>query len=206
MNLFFTMAGNIPFGNFSLKLPKFYYHMIKVIYFHNFKNLKSKEIKNYYFILNKKTYFFKFVEQQIKNLKIKNYKLIIIDRTNSQIETAKRVNSLKNSINLNDPVGFMNIDTILKKRNLKNYLNKHRTNDLFIDIFNSSNKSYSYVLCDKKQQVSSIKEKIVISDYASSGFYLLKNLKFKNILKKEKFLYFSELINYMIRQNYIATQ
>ena len=64
--------------------------------------------------------------------------LIIIDRTNSQIETAiKGVNSLKNSINLNDPVGFMNIDTILKKRNLKNYLNKLRTNDLFIDIFNS---------------------------------------------------------------------
>lgn len=209
MNLFFTMAGNYSrFGNFSLKLPKFLLPFDKSnIFSHILKNLKNKEIKNYYFILNKKdAYFFKFVEQQIKNLKIKNYKLIIIDKTNSQIETAiKGVNSLKNSINLNDPVGFMNIDTILKKRNLKNYLNKLRTNDLFIDIFNSSNKSYSYVLCNKKQQVFSIKEKIVISDYASSGFYIFKNLKFINILKKEKFSYFSELINYMIRQNYIAT-
>ena len=209
MNLFFTMAGNYSrFGNFSLRLPKFLLPYDKSnIFLHILKNLKSNEIKNYYFILNKKdAYFFKFVEQQIKNLKITNYKLIIIDRTNSQIETAiKGVNSLKNSINLNDPVGFMNIDTILKKRNLKNYLNKLKTNDLFIDIFNSSNKSYSYVLCNKKKQVFSIKEKIVISDYASSGFYIFKNLKFINILKKEKFSYFSELINYMIKQNYIAT-
>ena len=88
MNLFFTMAGNYSrFGNFSLKLPKFLLPYDKSNIFSQFKKSNVK-IKNYYFILNKKdTYFFKFVEQQIKNLKIKNYKLIIIDRTNSQIET-----------------------------------------------------------------------------------------------------------------------
>ena len=60
MNLFFTMAGNYSrFGNFSLKLPKFLLPYDKSnIFSHILKNLKSKEIKNYYFILNKKdTYF-----------------------------------------------------------------------------------------------------------------------------------------------------
>ena len=78
-------------------------------------------------------------------------------------------------------------------------------NDCLVDIFRSSNRGYSFVIFDKNYEVKNIKEKIVISDFASSGLYIFKNLQILleqlNISIKEKEAYFSQMINRMIQHN-----
>ena len=84
-----------------------------------------------------------------------------------------------------------------------------KRNDCLVDIFGSSNRGYSFVIFDKAYNVKNIKEKIVISDFASSGLYVFKN---SNILfekleisVKKKDEYFSQMINRMIQDNYKVT-
>ena len=84
-----------------------------------------------------------------------------------------------------------------------------KKNDCLVDIFRSSNRGYSFVIFNKNNKVENIKEKIVISDFASSGLYVFKNLNSLleqlNISVKEKDEYFSQMINRMIQINQKVT-
>ena len=81
-----------------------------------------------------------------------------------------------------------------------------KENDCLVDIFKASNRAYSYVIFDKNNKVKNIKEKIVISDTASSGLYIFKNSHILSeqldISMKERDEYFSQMINRMISDNH----
>lgn len=99
--------------------------------------------------------------------------LIMSEDTSGQAETAmlgiKAIEKARGDTTT--PVVFHNIDTILLHRNLRQVRDVLETNSGFIDIFEASNKGYSYVLVDNAQKVTEIAEKIVVSDMATSGLY-----------------------------------
>ena len=102
-------------------------------------------------------------------------------------------------------IAITNIDTIIKNRDFKFYKKQMKENDCLVDIFKASNRAYSYVIFDKNNKVKNIKEKIVISDNASSGLYIYKNSHILSeqldISMKERDEYFSQMINRMISDN-----
>ena len=212
MHLIFTMAGLYSrFEKFSLNVPKYLLpYKNQSIFYEIVNSFASKEIEKISFIVNKRdSNYFRLLESQIKSLKIKKYNFIIIEKTNSQIETAyKGIAKIINN-NLKIPIAITSIDTIIKNRNLKFYKKQMKRNDCFVDIFRSSNRGYSFVIFDKGYNVKNIKEKIVISDFASSGLYVFKNsnILFKKleISVKKKDEYFSQMINRMIQDNYKVT-
>ena len=212
MHLIFTMAGLYSrFENFSLNVPKYLLpYKNQSIFYEIVNSFASKEIEKISFIVNKRdSNYFRLLEHQIKSLKIKKYNFIIIEKTNSQIETAYKGIAKINNNNFKIPIAITSIDTIIKNRNLKFYKKQMKRNDCLVDIFGSSNRGYSFVIFDKAYNVKNIKEKIVISDFASSGLYVFKN---SNILfekleisVKKKDEYFSQMINRMIQDNYKVT-
>lgn len=212
MHLIFTMAGLYSrFENFSLNVPKYLLpYKSKSVFYEIVNAFASKEIDKVSFIVNKRdSNYFRLIEHQIKNLKIKKYNFIIIEKTNSQIETAyKGITKIFND-NSKIPIAITSIDTIIENRNFKLYKKQMEINDCLVDIFRSSNRGYSYVIFDKNYKVKNIKEKIVISDFASSGLYVFKNsnilLEQLNISVNEKEKYFSQMINRMIQDNHKVT-
>tara|TARA_B100000674_G_C37802492_1_gene897152 strand:+ start:225 stop:938 length:714 start_codon:yes stop_codon:yes gene_type:complete len=212
MHLVFTMAGLYSrFENFSLNVPKYLLpYKNKSIFYEIVNAFASKEIHKISFIVNKRdSNYFRLIEHQIKSLKIKKYNFIIIEKTNSQIETAyKGITKIFNN-DLKIPIAITSIDTIIQNRNFKFYKKQMKKNDCLIDIFKSSNRGYSFVIFDKNYKVKNIKEKIVISDFASSGLYVFKNshilLEQLNISVKKKEGYFSQMINRMIQNGHKIT-
>ena len=209
MHLIFTMAGLYSrFENFSLNVPKYLLpYKSKSVFYEIVNAFASKEIDKVSFIVNKRdSNYFRLIENQIKSLKIKKYNFIIIEKTNSQIETAYKGITKIFDNNLKIPIAITSIDTIIENRNFKLYKKQMERNDCLVDIFSSSNRGYSFVIFDKNYKVINIKEKIVISDYASSGLYVFKNsnilLEQLNISVNEKETYFSQMINRMIQDNY----
>ena len=73
----------------------------------------------------------------------------------------------------NEPIAFHNADTILLGRDCGWVAEELRHRDVFIDVFPASNPAYSY-LALHDGRVNRIKEKTVISPFASSGFYAFK--------------------------------
>jgi hypothetical protein len=71
-------------------------------------------------------------------------------------------------------------------------------NDGYIDIFESSNHAYSYVLSDNGI-VQSIAEKVLISNSASSGMYAFKNVKTFNEFYDDEVDYISDIYKNMIK-------
>ena len=159
------------------------------------------------FIVNKRdSNYFNLLKFQIKSLKIQNFNFVVIEKTNSQIETINKgiLKILEKSKN-NLPLAITNIDTLIINRNFKLYNNLIKKNDCLVDIFKSNNRGYSYVIFDKNKNVINIKEKIIISNYASSGLYIFKNSKILleqlKISMNDKDGYFSQMINRMIQSN-----
>ena len=72
--------------------------------------------------------------------------------------------------NIKGPIIVHNIDTILYNRNYKEIESKLLKNDGFVDVFNSNNPNYSYVLLEDTI-ITEIIEKMLISDIATSGMY-----------------------------------
>ena len=70
--------------------------------------------------------------------------------------------------------------------------------DGYIDVFKSNNRNYSYVLTDQNI-VKSIAEKILISEYATSGLYGFSSFeKFNNFYDDSNDLYISDVYKRMI--------
>ena len=131
---------------------------------------------------------------------IKKENLIMTTDTSGQVETALvGINALETLYGeVDQPVLFHNIDTILLHRDINEVKQSFKTNSGYIDIFGANNKEYSYVLIDQDRKVTEIAEKIIISDLATSGLYGFKNsTMFKKYALKED-LHISSVFKKMI--------
>lgn len=154
------------------------------------------------------------IENNINNIGIKHYHIVIIESTKSQAETAfKTIMKIENKkkIDPNTPLYIINGDTITDKKNLDIISTKMKKNDFhgLIEYFISDSKNFSYILIDKKSNVIKIQEKEVISNFATTGFYGFRNFcsysqaykktmeEFKN--NKESEMYISFLYKKMIQ-------
>ncbi len=135
-----------------------------------------------------------------------NFKIIYIDDTNGQADTALEASkTLINFISLREkPVIFFNGDTILKSRNINDLIFKLSNFDGLIDTFPSNKNCYSYIKTNK-HIVTEIEEKITISNDATSGLYIFSSPRMyceqyfhgKFDQKKEE-TYISEIYKFMI--------
>jgi dTDP-glucose pyrophosphorylase len=106
-----------------------------------------------------------------------NYSLHYIDDTSGQAETAKigaKLALAEFPESSGKPILFHNGDTILLNRNIKAYIRTLKRADGIIDTFHNEGPNYSYVTFIR-DKVTSIKEKSVISDHASTGLYGFKS-------------------------------
>ena len=82
---------------------------------------------------------------------------------------------------VNLPIAFHNGATILKNRDFRMIPNEIESGCYgLIDTFNSSLRDFSYLLKDDRGYVKDIKEKEVISNMATSGFYAFLSSAFYN--------------------------
>jgi|GEM_PF-1569036 len=132
------------------------------------------------------------------NIKIEN--LILTPDTSGQAETAMvGVNALESLYGeIEQPIIFHNIDTILLNRNINEIKHALKFNSGYIDIFEASHKEYSYVLTDKDKKVTEITEKIIVSDLATSGLYGFQNLAIYKKYASTEDVYISSVFKKMI--------
>jgi len=176
-------------------------------------NLKFPEKSNLLFFCNKRD---KDHQQHIENI-LNNldlsYEIIYINDTQGQAETAfKATQYLKENYSkafFSKPIAFFNGDTILKCRDLNKLIKIMEKSSGLIDCFKSSKPSYSYVKIDQNNNVIEIKEKVVISNYATSGLYLFSSGKVyyqEYMLGDFSYLdeiYISDVYKSMIKKNMI---
>ena len=145
------------------------------------ENLISSGIKNFLLVLNEKHFPFKEDIDSITNrFNEIDFSFLFIKDSSGQAETGfigleyiKQIGEIDN----NSPVGFHNGDTILLNRDLRSMLDLFKDKGVLgiIDTFNSVDPSYSYIKLDNHNNVQLIKEKSVISNMATSGFYVFRD-------------------------------
>jgi hypothetical protein len=112
--------------------------------------------------------------------------LIYIDDTPSQLVTALLASEILPSKSLEDPIVFANIDTVLYgRRNFFERLRQVSEEHSIIDIFQASNKNYSYARCDPSLRVIDVVDNKVISSFACSGLYGFGSFSELNKLGRE---------------------
>ena len=212
MNLVLTMAGKYSrFKLFGSKIPKYLLPLatktvlMEVIEQH----LLSCPALNIYLIANRADQlFFPIVRSIIKSFESSNIEIIYIDDTLSQVETAMCLTNFRNPPDLQEAVAFANIDTILinRERYFEKLRNMAGTKIGFLDTFEGYSSQYSFCLVDKKNMVSHVAEKRVISDEACSGLYgfgtcetFITNAK--ELMKKNRSANFTDLYNHLIEKN-----
>lgn len=200
MNLILTMAGKYSrFTNEGYKFPKYLlpWGNTNILSEILSELIKSTNFDNIFLVANKSDEIFMcHVKQIMKYHKIDTNNLIMISDTKGQAETAFiGINNTNSKINGN--IIFHNIDTILYGRNfhfLKNELSKYPG---FIDVFNSNNHEYSYVL-EHNNIVEVISEKILISNLATSGLYGFDSTETFNKYYDDTQLFISDIYKKMI--------
>lgn len=172
MNLILTMAGKYSeFTNAGYKLPKYLLpwgnRSILSEILHELK--KSNVFDNIFLIANKSDEnYLNHVRKILQAYNIDSNNLILLSNTKGQAETA--FSALKEIRDINGPIVFHNIDTILYNRDIKYIKSKMDQYSGYIDLFKSNNHEFSYVLVEN-DCISQISEKILISDKATSGLY-----------------------------------
>jgi UDP-N-acetylglucosamine diphosphorylase / glucose-1-phosphate thymidylyltransferase / UDP-N-acetylgalactosamine diphosphorylase / glucosamine-1-phosphate N-acetyltransferase / galactosamine-1-phosphate N-acetyltransferase len=205
MILIVCMAGlNTRFHNVGFDIPK---------YLLPWKNttiiaeiVKNLNVKNVYLVAhNRDDYFRKDLLDSLSFLNFKNENLIYIGDTEGQAETAAE--SLKFINSNNEPVFFHNSDTILINRNIDKIASDiSKKYSAYIDIFYGDSPKYSYVEVSDNLLVKDIKEKKIISKYASSGLYGFRSkdiyLNYYNKLEKNRGeLFISNVLEKMLNKN-----
>lgn len=205
MNLIITMAGRYSrFVDEGYRLPKYLLPwgdksiLNEIILQLN----KDSDFDKVYLIANKRDeIYMPHVKRIMKSIGISLENLFLIPDTNGQAETANiAITKICDRFGkINGSIVFHNVDTILYNRNIKeinSYLDK---SDGYIDIFESSNHSYSYVLIENRI-VKSIAEKIVISNSASSGMYVFKDSGTFKKFYAQDMLFISDVFKHMIEK------
>lgn len=191
MNLILTMAGLYQrFSDEGFKIPKYLLpwggSAILAVIIEELN--RHQDFENIILVANQKDeVYLPHVRAIMRANKIPDTHLVVTGNTVGQAETAIiGIESLDALINdKSNAIAFHNIDTIIYNRKYSNIPKILDENLVYIDVFKSNNKGYSYVLTDGRDLVTSIKEKIVLSNSATSGFYVFKNHKiFKNYYKK----------------------
>ncbi|MCP3887728.1 MAG: hypothetical protein GY702_02485 [Desulfobulbaceae bacterium] len=206
MNLILTMAGKYTrFVNEGYRIPKYILPWGDKLILSEIVNEinKKRDFLNIYLIANKRDeIYMPHVRKILRALRIPVDNLFLISDTNGQAETAYRgIECIKSRFHeINGPIVFHNIDTILYKRDFSDLPKILEQYDGYIDIFKSSNHNYSYVLV-KEDIVQSIAEKVVISDNATSGLYAFSDADSFLGLYSEEDAYISKLYEKMISRN-----
>jgi NDP-sugar pyrophosphorylase family protein len=196
-NLILTAAGKYQrFRRFSYEIPKYLLPVKNRTMLHYvLKGFFSNRHAKVTFVGNKQDINFNGAVNAILSELCNNYQTLWVDDTSGQAETL-----IKATENMHGPFIVHNVDTILLDRYWPPVF---PYNDCGVDVFKSSNRNYSYVDVDNKGFVSTIKEKTVISDKASSGCYLFKDSSFRDYFD-ESTLYISQIINKMIEHGRIV--
>jgi dTDP-glucose pyrophosphorylase len=204
--LIICMAGlNTRFHNVGFDIPKYLlpWKNNTIIYEILYQIKKKYTFSNYLLIANKRDRFFKKkLKKEIIKLGINSNSIHYIGDTNGQAHTAFIATKF---VNNQFPIFIHNGDTILYNRDFKKIEINLKKADSYVDCFVAKNQKYSYVK-KKGNKVKSIREKIRISSFASSGLYCFKNCdlyqKYYNKFAKEfnkREMYVSNIINLMIK-------
>ena len=205
MNLILTMAGKFSrFRNEGYKLPKYLLPWGNRTILSEILNefLQSKTIENVFLIVNKAdSDFFNHIKKIMKHYNINSDNLIILSDTTGQAQSAfLGITEIEKFHKLKGNIIFHNIDTILYNRDLKSVKDTLKIYDGHIDVFNSNNHDYSYVLV-KNNIVEVISEKVLISNLATSGLYAFSSSKlFMDHYKDE--IYISEIYKKLIEEKF----
>ncbi len=199
--LLLTMAGLYKrFREFSFEIPKYLLPFSNRTVLHCVLScfLKEHKFSDLLLVANKRE--IRFRPQIISILKefgFSSDNVIFIDDTEGQAITAIRGidHCLKNGYE--GSVIIHNVDTLLMNRHFSAMYNELSNCDCVVDVFNSNNKQYSYIL-GSNYEVTEIVEKKPISDIATSGCYMFKKA---HIVKKyiQDSTYISEVIANMIK-------
>lgn len=208
MNLILTMAGKYSrFREEGMKIPKYLLPwgnrsiLSEIIY----KLTESNDIDNVFLIANKNDDdYLGHVRSIMNHYNITHKNLVLLDDTTGQAETAfLGLQAIEKFHKLQGPIVFHNIDTILYERDMGSIKKSLKSYDGHIDVFNSNNHDYSYVLV-KNSLVEVISEKVLISNLATSGLYGFANADlFINNYDNEG--YISEIYKKIIGKNYKIT-
>jgi dTDP-glucose pyrophosphorylase len=103
---------------------------------------------------------------------INSKSLIYIDDTSSQLETALSFSDLLSNVQMDSPVAFANIDTILfERRSFFEALEICPQEAAVLDTFMGESKQYSYARVEDNGRVIDVVDQNVISTNACSGLY-----------------------------------
>lgn len=161
---------------------------------------ESFETEDFLFVIGENDGSEDFVRQQIQLLGIKNFEIVRTNgRTQGQADTVDI--GLRNFGNIEDIVIF-NIDTFRRQIFPHDFTQKF---DGYLEVFNGTGDSWSFVLPGDDNKVLQTTEKIRISNLCSTGLYYFRNSNiFREALYKEKQsakiseLYVAPLFNHLI--------
>lgn len=144
------------------------------------------------------------IEKIIKASDIISYTLLFSGDTKGQAETAVLgVNALVDMQCKSKKIIIHNIDTILYARNIKKIDDLLNEYNGYIDVFEAKENCYSYVKTDHHNVVTEIKEKIVISNKATSGLYAFSDMneymRYYKQLKINEEYYISYIYDLMLQ-------
>lgn len=205
MNLILTMAGTYErFKKEGFMIPKYFLPwedkniLSKILYEFLYK---SNDFKFILLITNKIDHkYLVHIKSCLKKINFENYHILEISTSSGQAETAKiGIDYLSSNPSLaKNPVVFHNIDTLLHGRDFSKINDDLVMYDGHIDVFKSANPEYSYVLLNNDNFVEEIVEKIVVSDYATSGLYGFKDYTIFLDYYENHHKYISEIYSAMI--------
>ena len=205
MKIIFTMAGEYTrFQGFSSEVPKYLLPTKNGLILDSIITpfTKNENFNEVIFVCNENDKkFLHIVEEKLKLFKNSQTHLIYLNKTFSQVETALEAIRKINLQNSNSPILITNIDTILLNRNFNKIKKELIECDGILDTFEAYDKDYSYVMPNEKNEIINIKEKIQISEIASSGLYGFNSInKLYNQAYdlRKKIKNFSELYQSMI--------
>jgi NDP-sugar pyrophosphorylase family protein len=189
MKLILTAAGKYErFRRFSYEIPKYLLPVKNRTLLHHV--LKGFGKMDTIFVGNKQDSRFANTVDCILYEHCNTFQTKWIGDTSGQAETLMRATE-----GLDGPFVVHNIDTILLSRYWPIDL---MGADCVIDVFESSNRDYSYVI-DQDGYAKEIREKQVISNKASSGCYMFKGRSVIEPYFDQNTRYISEMINKLIK-------
>ena len=180
MHLLITMAGLYTrFSPFSYQVPKYLLPLSNRTVLHHVLAtlLRGDLFSGLLLVANERDIAFKpQIVSTIQEFGFSDKDLLFIGDTEGQAETAfiGAQEILRSRDDL--AVAVHNIDTILLHRDMKIFQEKLSVASCAIDVFYANNKEYSYVQINDSGDVTGIREKVVISKIASSGFYCFESM------------------------------
>lgn len=152
-----------------------------------------------------------FVEQECKQLKVKNYFIKTFESsTKGQAETVYLGLNCSN-LNLNDEIFIFNIDSFYTDfRIYENY----KKCDGYLDVFEGDGEHWSFaeLISDDSDIVKKTAEKRRISKFCSSGLYYFSNFELFNIAYEQTYIntipnyneqYIAPMYNHLIKNGYL---